>query len=436
LAASPGPLFYGYYLAAMSFGLGFVSGAFYLYSRGVFVRDQIVDFDITRTEMSLAFTAVQAVGTGFAPILGFLLDRHPIRNVMMTGAVWLAAGFFALSQTQGVVQFALIAAVFIGLGTGTIGTTANSRLLVNWFDRNRGLALAVAIMGYSTAGIVMPPVALYLLDTVGWRGAYGLFGGACLFVALPLVARLVKQQPADLGLAPDGIPASGGAAPARASPARERVNVPAGSIAVFRSLVGTPGFWSAALLFGLMSGVLGGLNLHLFLHYVDAGVAEYQAALILSVTGALSLASKPLVGLLIDGVGARAAALIAAAACASAMVAFLLPASYAALLMAGAVFGLAFGGTVPLQAAVLSRIFPAAHFGRAYGSLRLCMFPLTLTCTPLIGLLYDRSGSYLPAFAIFAVLFAITALVAALLLPAAPDGTAAESSGSSSRGGG
>jgi hypothetical protein len=62
-------------------------------------------------------------------------------------------------------------------------------------------------------------------------------------------------------------------------------------------------------------------------------------------------------------------------------------------------------------------LFPAAHFGRAYGSLRLCMFPLTLTCTPLIGLVYDRYDSYIPAFAIFAALFVIAALVAAHLLP-------------------
>jgi MFS family permease len=332
---------------------------------------------------------------------------------MMTGAVWLAVGFFALSQTHGIVQFAFVAAMFIGFGTSTIGTSANSRLLVNWFDRNRGLALAVAIMGYSTAGVVVPPVALYLLDTVGWRGAYGIFGGTCLLVVLPLVAMLVKQQPADLSLAPDGdaVPGSGTAG----GPAL--TEEPSESAAVYLSLVRSPGFWGAAILFGLMYGVLGGLNLHLFLHYLEIGIAEYQAAFILSVTGALSLTSKPLVGWLIDRVGARTAALVAATACSGAMVGLSLASSHAPLLVAGALVGLAFGGTVPLQAAVLSRLFPAAHFGRAYGSLRLCMFPLTLTCTPLIGLVYDRYDSYIPAFAIFAALFVIAALVAARLLP-------------------
>src|SRR5690606_21909151 len=100
------------------------------------------------------------------------------------------------------------------------------------------------------------------------------------------------------------------------------------------------------------------------------------------------------------------------------MIAFATATSHAALAAAGALFGLAFGGTVPLQASVMSRVFPAAHFGRAYGSLRLCMFPLTLACTPLIGLVYDQSGSYLPVFAVFAVSFVIVALAAARMLPA------------------
>ena len=57
--ASPvGRIFYGYYLSAFTFALGFIGGAIYLYSRGVFVRDQIIDFDASRTEISLVFTTV------------------------------------------------------------------------------------------------------------------------------------------------------------------------------------------------------------------------------------------------------------------------------------------------------------------------------------------------------------------------------------------
>ena len=62
-------IFYGYYLSAFAFVMGFIVGAIYLYSRGVFVRDQIIDFDASRTEISLVFTSVAVVSTCFAPVL-------------------------------------------------------------------------------------------------------------------------------------------------------------------------------------------------------------------------------------------------------------------------------------------------------------------------------------------------------------------------------
>lgn len=109
-------LFYGYYLAALTFSLGFIGGCIYLYSRGVFVRDQIIDFGASRTEISLVFTAVSIVSACFAPFLGYLLDRFPIRNVMAVGAVLVCAGFGLMSQVTDLVQFAVVAALFLGFG--------------------------------------------------------------------------------------------------------------------------------------------------------------------------------------------------------------------------------------------------------------------------------------------------------------------------------
>ena len=195
--ASKPRTFYGYYLAALSFALGFIGGCIYLYSRGVFVRDQIVDFDASRTEISLVFTTVSIVSACFAPLLGYLLDRYPIRRVMLTGSVFVVIGFALLSQVQNLVQFSFVAAIFIGFGIGAIGTGANTKLMVNWFNRRRGFALGIAIMGYSAAGTVMAPIALFMLNTIGWRASYLVFAAIVLFIVIPAIALLVRQSPAD-----------------------------------------------------------------------------------------------------------------------------------------------------------------------------------------------------------------------------------------------
>lgn len=412
-------VFYGYYLAAFTFALGFVGGCIYLYSRGVFVRDQLVDFDATRTEISLVFTAVSVVSASFAPILGYLLDRYPIRNVMACGAVSAAIGFALLSRVENLLQFTVVAAVFLGFGLGCIGTTANTKLMVNWFNRRRGFALGVAIMGYSAAGAVMSPIALYLLNNLGWRGAYMLFAGVVLVVVLPAVLLLVKQHPRDLGLGTDGDPFEQEAArPPLVSDAKTgRWDAFAAQIRVYLAFTKSVPFWGVVFTFGLMAGTFGGFNVHLFLYYTELGIDAYWATIILSFTSAIAIASKPMFGLLIDRVNPRVATMFSCGCCLGAMICFSLFSSFALLFLAGALFGLGFGGMVPVRAAIVSRLFSIDQYARAYGSLRLCMFPMTISWMPLIGYIYDTSGSYEPAFNLFAGLFAVAAIIAFFLIP-------------------
>lgn len=426
---SPGRVFYGYYLAGFAFSIGFITGCVYLYSRGVFVRDQIIDFDASRTEISLVFTAVQIVSTAFAPALGFLLDRYPIRNVMTAGALSLVLGFIGLSQVQTLLQFTIVAAIFLGFGVGCIGTTASTKLMINWFNRRRGFALGIAIMGYSAAGAVMAPIALYLLNSIGWRSSYVLFAGICLLVVLPGIILIVKQRPQDLGLGPDGDPyeplpeVPGEVEDLSGTSLARRWRGLKTQLRVYLSFTRSVPFWGVVFTFGLMAGTFGGFNVHLFLYYTELGIDEYRATLILSFTSGLAIVSKPLFGWLIDRLNPRIATLVSCGCYIIAMVCFSIFSSFALLFIAGALFGLGFGGMVPVRAAILSRLFRIEEYARAYGSMRLCMFPLTVTWTPLIGYIYDSSASYVPAFKLFAVLFTIAAVIAWFLIPTRFDAT-------------
>lgn len=414
--------FYGYYLAALAFALGFIGGCIYLYSRGVFVRDQIQDFGASRTEISLVFTTVSIVSACFAPLLGYLLDRYPIRRVMLGGSVFVVIGFLLLSQVQNLIQFSVVAAVFLGFGMGTIGTTANTKLMVNWFNRRRGFALGVAIMGYSAAGTVMAPIALFMLNNLGWRSSYVVFALIVLLLVIPAIALLVRQQTADMGLGADGDPPD--PSTARAAPTQVES---AGSQSrwqrfqeetrVYGSFMRSVPFWGVVFTFGLMAGTFGGFNVHLFLYYTELGVEEYWATGILAFTSAVAIASKPMFGLLIDRVNPRIATMTSCTCCFGAMACLSLYSNVLALFLAGALFGLGFGGMVPVRAAIISRLFDTEQYARAYGSLRLCMFPMTISWLPLIGYIYDTQGSYVPAFNVFAVLFLLAGVVAFRLIP-------------------
>lgn len=413
--------YYGYYLAGLAFALGFIGGCIYLYSRGVFVRDQIEDFDASRTEISLVFTTVSIVSACFAPLLGYLLDRYPIRRVMLSGSVFVVIGFVLLAQVQNLIQFSLVAAIFLGFGIGTIGTTANTKLMVNWFNRRRGFALGIAIMGYSAAGTVMAPIALFMLNSLGWRVSYLVFAGVVLFLVIPAIALLVRQSPDELGLGMDGDPPEP-PAPTKTEPQetvdeRTRIEKFKSELAVYLSFTKSVPFWGVVFTFGLMAGTFGGFNVHLFLYYTELGIDEYWATTILAFTSAVAIASKPMFGALIDRVSPRVATMISCGCCLGAMLSFSVFSHITLLFLAGALFGLGFGGMVPVRAAIISRIFVVEQYARAYGSLRLCMFPMTISWLPLIGYIYDTQGSYLPAFNLFAGLFTLAAIIAFFLIP-------------------
>ena len=89
------------------------------------------------------------------------------------------------------------------LGVATIPVT-HSRVVANWFDRKRGLALGVASMGVGFGAFLGPSLAQFLIDKLGWRLAYLGLAALPLLIALPVVAMFLIGRPQDVGLLPDG----------------------------------------------------------------------------------------------------------------------------------------------------------------------------------------------------------------------------------------
>jgi predicted MFS family arabinose efflux permease len=80
--------------------------------------------------------------------------------------------------------------------------------------------------------------------------------------------------------------------------------------------------------------------------------------------------------------------------------------------MGAALFGYGMGGVVPLQGALVARLFGRRRFGQALGSMRPAMFPLQIAGVPLAGWIFDTTGSYRPAFVLFIVLYLLAASAA------------------------
>lgn len=390
MSSGPRPAAHGLLLVGVALWLGFVAGAVHLYSRGVFAREQIADFNVTRTELSFSFSLITGAAALFAPLLGVLIDRYPVRRVMAFGAVWLALGLLLLTQVYSLWQFTVLSALFVATGTGAIGTASTTALMVRGFDRHRGLALGMAIAGYSASGVVMGPVAVRMLDYWGWRGSYVIFAAVCLGLVLPIVLLLVRDRTPVV--------------PTPAPPEPWHVG--------FLAFLRDPAFWRGALVLGWMSGIFIGLNVHMFLYLTDRGLTAAQAGWVLSVEGFAALLAKPLYGWLMDRLGTRRT--IALGTLAGALALALLPSvrDQGTALAVGGAIGLAFGGILPLQAGLMARLYGKERYARAYGTLRLTAFPLSAAGGLLFGFAFDQFGSYAPGFYFAAALLAMMIPVA------------------------
>lgn len=403
--------FYGYVLAGYSFTILFLASSFFLHSRGIFFPYWMDDFEVSRTQISTAITLTLFTGSCAAPIMGYLIDKYPLRLISCIGAAWLAIGYVQYQFVDSYIAFFAVLLIFQSIGWVSIGPLVHTKLMVNWFTRNRGMALGIAIMGISVAGIVMPTVATFLTDTFGWRGTYTLYAGILVAVFLPATWLLVKQEPAVIGQHPDG----------DAEPPPEAMKAQAGpavvqtSLEVYKEFLTSKAFWSVVITFTLMNGVYSALITHLPSYLTEELPYDlYDASYVLGVAGGFAIAGKIVFGWMMDHLSAKATVLFAVLCYFSSALTFIVAEAYLILMIAAGLFGLGFGGMVPVRSVLLSRIFGVKKFSRVNGLFSFFLAPATFWVLA-TGYITDTFGSYTYAFQVWAVGFFLAGIVTMLI---------------------
>jgi len=353
--------------------------------------------------------AARLVSAALSPLIGPLVDRRGPRLVMALGVLSLAGGTAVLAAAGSAWHLMLGYGVVMAFGSIALGDLTGDATVARWFVRRRGRALAIATMGLSSAGIVIPlPVAL-LIERFGWRAAWLALAAIVLVLGLAATA-VMRRRPEDGGLAPDGV-ASARAGHAVRDMLTEEISLGA------RAATRTPAFWLLVLSTNLAGLGFFGVNLHLFSYITDRGLSAAVAATLVTYLSTLHTVAKPLWGLIAERVHVRYC--IAACYAGGALGALFLlgPGSMAWLVAFATVYGLTRGA----QSFVTSLAW-ADYFGReAQGAIRGLSAPfrhLSAAAGPIVGgVLYDVTGDYRLAFTIFAAAFLAVAGVALLAKP-------------------
>ncbi len=278
-------------------------------------------------------------------------------------------------------------------------------IVSRWFNHRRGIALGLMMAGLGAGAIVMPPVAQRLIASFGWRGAFAVVGCMVLLIPMPIVGRFFKEDPRQMGVLPDG---ARKAATATSAPGHLEG-------LTWHEIWHTRAFWLMLTAFFLLATTVHACVIHMpeLLH--DRGVSATSAALASSIFGLALMVGRVGSGYLLDLYFAPCVALFVFLQAALGIVLLGSGAAGPIALIGAFSVGLAMGAEVDMIAYLMSRYFGLRALGTAFG-FGFGAFVLAGGLGPLLmGVGFDRTGSYrIPLAGFFAAAIVAAALVSRL----------------------
>ena len=355
-------------------------------------------FDWSRTALSGAFAFSRVQGAIVGPMEGILVDRLGSKRMVLVGYIIMGVGFVLLSQVDSLWQF-YVTFIIISLGSSLGGWLAMITVVNNWFARQRSLALAAGTSGIHLGGFLVPVLALGL-EYHGFR--WTTFGiGVFLLAIVGPAASVVRNRPEDYGLLPDGDP------PRRTDLTVEKDAAPAGdSDAGFTvaQALRTPAFWIITVV-NLSSTVsIVTLAIHLVPKLTDMGMPLVSAGVVVLTYTAVAMPSQFVAGYVADRLPMQPVIFLFLMLQAIAIMILAVADSVQMAYLFAILYGIGFGGRIPLLTAIWGHYFGRRSFATIMG---LSQFPsnLAMIAGPLFaGYMFDTRQSYFIPFTVFAVL--------------------------------
>ena len=410
LRAEP-KMFHGWKLVGalsviLFFGMG---GSVYVFP--VFIESFQEEFGWSMTQISVG-AALFAIVMGLSnAVVGTLFARWGARTTMLTGAVLL--GLTSLAYASLVGLWMLYATMLVaGFAVASSTILPAQTLVTNWFDKFRGRAMGLMMLGIGAGGFLLPPLNAFLIRLIGWRPTWVVSFAVLVLIVIPLIAAFVRTRPSDLGLSPDGI---------GSGEARGDESGPAGGLTT-KAALATVTFWLLAGVFLLQITGVSVLNLH-FVPFAtqEIGFTNEQAAVFYGLAVGFSVVGRLLFGWLADRwspVALMATGLLLAALGPAVLeLLFLrLRLHEVNLLWLFAIpYGIGSGGTFVTLPVLVGRCLGELDFSKIMGLLMGGSAVGVIIGIPVSGWVFDETGSYEWVLIACLVLLLLSALLTALI---------------------
>lgn len=388
--------FYGWKLLAAFWVILFINLAFPMYGASVINPYMAESLKLDRKMLGLTYTVYMIMSGLPGPLVAVCVNRWGIRATLVAGSLIVVSGALAMAL---LVNSGLMAVVIFGLiiGTGVVtgGALPAQAGVAMWFVRKRALALSILLSAAAIGGFVATPLLDRIISSAGgnWRLGWWLIAGlGC--ISTVVAALFVKNHPADLGQAADGL------APRAGSDISGAHRAPGGSVYTtrvdwtFGETLRAPSFWLIMLCAVGFSGSFTLFMAHGVVHLKDLGHSSATAAHSISILIISTLIGKIIFGTLGDRIEPRYIWSFFMASFGTGMLIVINATNTLDLYLYAVCVGIGFGGSMVCMMTILSNYYGSRAYAAAVG-LAMAVQTTASAIAPFVaGYYYDLYGSY------------------------------------------
>ena len=357
------------------------------------------DLGVSRAQFTLSNTILQGLGIIISPIVASKLAKGNMKLIQCVGIVGFCVCYACYSFATNIILMYVLS-LFMGVFWLCSALIPVSMMITNWFTKQRGLAMSLAMAGIGIGGAVFSPIVSWMLESWGWRQTYQVYALIIVIIALPCALLICKKKPEDMGLVAYG---------SDVQETSEKTNEKPQKAITLDVKQCWPKFFFWLMLIGMLcNGLINSGALGQFPPAIQQMHGAEVKAAIISIYSMVGIFGKIVLGWINDKFGMVASA---AAGCIMFGVSFffmLAGQDVTMLYIMAILFGLgdAIGTVTPPL--VTSAIFGKEKYGEAYGIANsFTQVGLSFGSIMVAGV-YDLSGSYTPAWILLLVLTAVT----------------------------
>lgn len=344
------------------------------------------EFGVGRGDAALPYTLMM-VCLGLGGLwTGRWADRKGLAPVLFMGAAAVSGGYLWAGLSNSLWSFGLAH----GLLLGFLGSSATfAPLLADtalWWNRHRGLAVAICASGNYVAGTIWPPLVQWGIETIGWRQTYVLMGLFCGLGMALLALRMRQRPPLAVPLATPGAAATGMTPRAGVEPIQ-----PFGLKTAHAQTLLCIAAVACCVAMSMP-------QVHIVAYCTDLGFGAARGAEMLSLMLASGIVSRLVSGWICDRIGGIRTLLLGSALQGVALLLFLPFDGLVPLYVVSAMFGLFQGGIVPSYAIIVREHFPTQEAGARTGAVMMASLVGMALGGWMSGWVFDVTGSYQAAF--------------------------------------